>query len=75
MSEVLSNFLVTYHASPMFPQLKLLICVYLVLTIRATEAERGFRCMNISQQLSRLFRSTFYIRVHFLQTGQTPDQA
>jgi hypothetical protein len=25
MSEVLSNFLVTYHASPMFPQLKLLI--------------------------------------------------
>ena len=28
----------------MFPQLKLLICTYLVLTIHTTEAERGFRC-------------------------------
>ncbi len=34
ISDVLSTFLVTHHASLMFPQLKLLICVYLVLTIQ-----------------------------------------
>ena len=29
---------------PMFPQLKLLICTYLVLTIHTAKSERGFRC-------------------------------
>ena len=49
----------SHHASPMFPQLKLLICAYLVLTIHTTEAERGFQChrgMNIvkTREHSRL---------------------
>ena len=34
---------VIHLVSPMFPQLKLLICTYLVLTIHTAKSERGFR--------------------------------
>ena len=66
MSDVLSNFLVTHHATPMFGQLKLLICIYLVLTIHTTEAERGFRCMNIvkTRERSRLSQERLEQLIH-----------
>jgi hypothetical protein len=75
MSDVLSKFLVTHHASPMFPQLKLLICVYLVLTIHTTEAERGFRCMNIikTRERSRLSQERLEQLMHVRMSDVSPS--
>ena len=75
MSDVLSNFLVTHHASPMFPQLKLLICVYLVLTIHTTEAERAFRCMNIvkTRERSRLSQERLEQLMHVRMSDVSPS--
>ena len=75
LSDVLSTFLVTHHSSLMFPQLKLLICVYLVLTIHTTEAERGFRCMNIvkTRERSRLSQERLEQLMHVRMSDVSPS--
>jgi hypothetical protein len=75
LSDVLSHSLVTHHSTPMFPQLKLLICAYLVLTIRTTEAERGFRCINIvkTRERSRLSQERLEQLMHVRMSDVSPS--